>query len=268
MATSTELVRSMAKIEQCHKLHGSQRAEKPKDYNKVPEKGYEEHGTEVSALTFVSPLAYKVIIHLQEKRVTFDMIHNMDTNLRITRGIYMIKYHSKNDKDYKKGRPFTIGQDLIRMGIHVSGPRHFHYLCDRIPELNWLRHNTFYTDKLFDIAAMQTGIPIWFSIDWCGYAEKLASQPGPAFGSKQGPASTPYSVFKCSGEQYRKHYKDKCATLRVLNDVLREVQETEALPAVQREMLAATGESGVTRKDNVQPKDTKTGRFVSRKKEE
>lgn len=275
MTTSVELVRSVAKMEQCQKLHGSQRAEKPKDYNKVPEKGLEERGEEISALTFVSPLAYKVLIHLHEKRVTQDMIQNMDQNLRVTKGMYMIKYISKKSKDYKKGRPFTIGQDIIRMGIHVAGPRHFHYLCDKVPELNWIRHNTHYEDGLFDIAAMQPGIPIWFSIDWCGYAAKLASQPGPEFGSKQGVGSAPFAAYKCSGESYRKHYKDKCATLRTLSDVLREVQDTEELPSVQKEMLEATGETGITREQYIkgrggvhQPQDPVTGRFLKKNKEE
>ena len=276
MTNVAEIISSAAKLEQNRKLHGSQVAEKPKDYDKVPEKEAENgEGTGISALTFVSPLAYKVIIHLQEKRVTYDMIKNLDSNLRVTRGIYMIKYLSKKDKKRKKGRPWCIGQDIIRMGINVGGPRHFNYLCEKIPELNWLRHNTTYCDELFDIAAMHPGIPFWFSVDWLGYAKKLAAQPGPAFGSKQGSDSVPYAVYKCSADQYRKHYQDKCATLRVLGDVLKEVQEVEMLPSVQKEMLEATGETGITREQyikggggNHQPQDPATGRFVKKQSKE
>lgn len=267
-------IKSVAKIEQNHSLNGSQQRLLDKRMTKIPA---EEEGKmeEVSALTYVSPLAYKSIIHLQEKRVTYDMIQNLDPNLRVTKGMYMIKYIPKTDKRYKKGRPWMIGQDLIRMGIRVAGPRHFHYLCDRIPELNWLRHNTFYSDELFDIAAMQPGISFWFAIDWVGYAKKLSVQKGPEFGSKQGPSSTPYSIYKCSGEEYRKHYKDKCATLRVLSDVLRDVQEVEELSAVQKEMLANAGETGMTREQYIkgrggvhQPIDPATGRFVKKNKKE
>lgn len=267
MATSTELVRSVAKIEQNQNLNGSQNRLFDKNWKTIPAKD-EALRDEVSALTFVSPLAYKMIIDLRDLRVTESKMQSMDKNLRVTKGLYMIKYIPKSSKKYKKGRPWVIGQDLIRMGIYVSGWTHWNYLCDRIPELDWLRRNSTLTKKMFDYAAMQPGMSFWFTIDWPRYVAKLATQPGPAFGSKQGTESSPFASYKCSGKEYRKHYKDKCATLRVLNDVLKEVQEVEALPSVQKEMLDATGESGVTRKDNVQPKDTKTGRFVSRKKEE
>lgn len=277
MSNSLDLIRSVAKYEQCQRLHGSQQAKKPKEYNKVPEKvgNLDKNGEVISALTFVSPLAYKVVINLSGERVTEDMIQNMDPNLRITRGMYMIKYVPKTSREYRKGRHFIIGQDIIRMGIHIAGVEHFHKLCDRIPELNWIRHNTHYEDGLFRIAALQTNIPIWFSIDWCGYAKKLEALPGLEFGSKQGVGSAPFASYKCSAKEYREHYKDKCATLRTLHDVLKEVQEAEELPSVQKEMLESSGETGMTREQYIkgrggvhQPKDPVTGRFMKKNKEE
>lgn len=273
-----EVIASVARMEQNVRLSGSQNPQENPNMPYIPDaetgKGLKA-GEGVSALTFVSPLAYKVIIHLQDKRVTYDMIHNMDQNLRVTKGLYMIKYIPKTDKRRKKGRPWCIGQDLIRMGIYVGGYRHWNYLCDRIPELDWLRRNSTLTKGMFDIAAMQPGISLWFTIDWCGYAEKLAAQPGTVYGAKQGSESTPYSVYKCSAEEYRKHYKDKCATLRVLGDVLREVQEAEELPAVQKEMLDNTGETGITREQYIkgrggvhQPQDPVTGRFLKKTQKE
>jgi len=271
-----EVIASVARIEQNVYLNGAEKEQKPEQFKTIPA---EEVGARdgVSALTFVSPLAYKVIVHLQDKRVTYDMIHSMDQNLRVTKGLYMIKYIPKTDKRRKKGRPWCIGQDLIRMGIYVGGRRHWNYLCDRIPELDWLRRNSTLTERMFDIAAMQPGMSFWFTIDWCGYEAKLAAQPEPVSVQSAGPDTeyAPFAAYKCSAEEYRKHYKDKCATLRVLGDVLREVQEAEELPAVQQEMLDNTGETGITREQYIkgrggvhQPQDPITGRFLKKTQKE
>ena len=75
---------------------------------------------------------------------------------------------------------------------------------------------------------------------------------------------------KCSFHDYKEIYKaqDKSLVLRLLNDVLDEVQEVESSPAVQKEMFDATGETTVTRQFNGQPKDPVTGRFINKKQEE
>ena len=271
-----EVVASVARIEQNMKLNGSQDPQENPNMPYIPDaetgKGLKP-GEGVSALTFVSPLAYKVIIHLQDKRVSQDMIQNMDQNLRVTKGCYMIKYIPKTNSKYKKGRPWCIGQDLIRMGIYIGGWRHWNYLCDRIPELDWIRRNSTLTQRWFDIAAKHPGMSFWFTVDWPGYESKLAAQPEPVSVQKteSGHEPAPFVAHKCSGEEYRKHYKDKCATLRVLGDVLREVQEVEELPTVQKEMLDNAGETGITREQyikgrggNHQPKDPATGRFLKK----
>lgn len=275
-----ELVASVARMEQNVRLNGGQNPQENPNMPNIPDaevgKGLKpEEG--VSALTFVSPLAYKVIIHLQDKRVSYDMIQNMDQNLRVTKGLYMIKYIPKTDKRRKKGRPWCIGQDIIRMGIYVGGYRHWNYLCDRVPELDWLRRNSTLTERMFDIAAMHPGMSFWFSVDWPRYVDKLEAQPKPVSVQR---AETEHEAnllgaYKCSAEEYRKHYKDKRATLRVLGDVLKEVQEAEELPAVQEEMIENTGETGMTREQYIkgrggvhQPKDPVTGRFLKKKKEE
>lgn len=273
-----EVVASVARIEQNMRLNGGQNPQENSNMPYIPDaetgKGLKP-GEGVSALTFVSPLAYKVIIHLHDQRVSQDMIQNMDQNLRVTKGQYMIKYIPKTDHRYKKGRPWCIGQDLIRMGIYVSGPKHWNYLCDRVPELDWLRRNSTLTKEWFDIAAQHPGMSFWFSVDWPRYVAKILSQPVSVQKAGTGPEPKPLVAYKCSGEEYRKHYKDKCATLRVLGDVLKEVQEAEELPAVQKEMLDNAGETGITREQYIkgrggvhQPIDPKTGRFISRHKED
>lgn len=271
-----EIIASVARMEQNVRLNGSQDRLLDTNLKTIPAKEVGDRD-EVSALTFVSPLAYKMTVHLQDKRVSQDMIQNMDQNLRVTKGLYMIKYIPKTNSKRKKGRPWCIGQDLIRMGIYVGGPRHWNYLCDRIPELDWLRRNSTLTEKMFDYAAQQPGMSFWFTIDWPRYMAKLESQPESVSVQRAGSGSepSPFVAYKCSAEEYRKHYKDKCATLRVLGDVLREVQEAEELPAVQKEMLDNTGETGITREQYIkgrggvhQPQDPVTGRFLKKKKEE
>lgn len=272
MADFAETIISAARIEANQQMNGSHILKKSENMKLVPNKEPDKRD-EVSALTFVSPLAYKLICNLDEKIVTKRMIQNLDPKLRVTKGVYMIKYIPKTDKRYRKGRPWCIGQDLIHMGIYVSGPRHWNYLCDRIPELNWIRRNTNLTDRLFYIAAHHPGMSFWFCVDWPRYESKLLAGTDPETVSVHNPEYKPFGAYKCSGEEYRKHYKDKTATLRVLADVLHEVQEVEMLPAVQEEMIAATGESDITRKQYIkgmggvnQPKDPVTGQFIKKEK--
>ena len=267
-----------ARIEANQQMGGSQVLKKSENMKYVPHKEQDKRD-EINALTFVSPLAYKLICHLDEKPVTRRMIQNLDPKLRVTKGLYMIKYIPKTDKRYRKGRPWCIGQDLIKMGIYVSGPKHWNYLCDRIPELDWIRRNSGISDELFYTAAHYPGMTFWFCVDWARYESRLRSESGAESetGSKSGAVQkrelNPLGAYKCSGEEYRKHYKDKTATLRTLADVLHEVQEAEMLPAVQEEMIKETGESDITRKQYIkgmggvnQPKDPVTGQFIKKEK--
>ena len=278
------LISATARVEQNHAYNGSERRA-GFDPMFIPDKEVEagtKEGEVVSALAFVSPLAYKIIINLDEKKVTQDMMQNLDPKLRVTRGMFMIKYIPKTDKNRKKGRPWRIGQDLIRMQIYVSGPIHWNALCDKIPELDWIRKNSIMDNDqrkiktLFDLAAQHPGITFWFCIDWFKYNEKLkansANEP-----KTETDTTAPFGAYKCSAEEYRKHYKDKLATLRVLSDVLQDVQAVEMSPSVQSEMLKATGETSITREMYIkghghnynigQPQDPITGRFIKRKKE-
>jgi len=270
MSDFTETIISAARIEANQQMNGSHNLRPEQNVKCVPNKEQDKRD-EVNALTFVSPLAYKLILHLDEKRVTKRMIQNLDPKLRVTKGIYMIKYVPKTDKRYKKGRPWVIGQDLIHMGIYVGGPRHWNYLCDKIPELNWIRRNSTLTDEWFDVAAQHPGMSFWFCVDWPRYRRKVMS--GSESVSVQRNELKPFGAYKCSGEEYRKHYKDKTATLRTLADVLHYVQEVEMLPAVQEEMINETGESDITRKQYIkgmggvnQPKDPITGQFIKKEK--
>lgn len=216
---------------------------------------------EVSAHSFVSPYAYKYALRLDEKPVNWDQILNLDPNLRMTKGLYMIKYVPKASKDHRKGRPFKIGQDLIRWDIRVSGPVEWHELCGRVPELKWLEHNSTLNDEMFDLAVQHPGMALWFSVDWAGYAQKLRAQT----------ESVLKDVFvsrKCSVKDYRDIFKsqDKAVLIRCFNDILKEINDVEALDTVQNEMREMAGE-GYDRSRKLS-RDPVTGRFINKKQEE
>ena len=141
-------------------------------------------------------------------------------------------------------------------------------LCLRIAE----ERNSTLTDEAFSLAAQHPGMTFWFTVDWFRYVAKLSAQPGVKFGSERNNIEAkPFAAYKCSLKEYREHYKDKTATLRVLSDVLKEVQEVESSDTVQKEMMEATGETAITREQYIpghggvhQPKDPVTGRFLKK----
>lgn len=254
----SDLIEGVAKIAQNHYYNGN-------EVLKTEAENGAECGVErgVNAETYVSPLAYKYVVDLRDLPVYYEQIKALDPNLRMTKGLYMIKYTPRGSGEYRKGRPFKLGQDLIRWDIRVSGPADWNRLCDRIPELGWLRRNSTFTDRMFDLAAKHPGMSFWYSLDWVRYEDLIQSKTNTVL-------EHPLVSRKVSAKDYNEIYKknDKALMIRYLNDIIHEVQEIESSPAVQEEMITATGESGVVRKDNVQPKDPVTGQFISRKQKE
>jgi len=217
---------------------------------------------EVSAHSPASPYTYKYFVRLDDKPVLWNQIQNLDQNLRSTKGLYMIKYTPRNSKDRKKGRPWKIGQDLIRWDIRVSGPKHWHLLCDQIPELDWIRRNTTFTDEMFDIAVQHPGMTLWFSIDWVRYCNLIRSRARSVSVQRR-----PLASRKASVEEYKriaKNSDNKAVLCRYFNDVLKEINEAEKSPAVQEEMIAAEGE--VYNRSRKCPRDPTTGQFIKKEK--
>lgn len=212
---------------------------------------------EVNAGAFVSPYVYKFPVRLDDKPVDWDQILNLDPMLRMTKGFFMIKYTPKGSRDYKKGRPWKIGQDMLRWDIRVSGPREWHELCKRVPELAWIQRNSIMSDRYFDIAAKHPGMTFFFTVDWLRYIDKLNAQV-------KKPLDQPLISHKCSVKDYIDIYKckDKTILIRVFNDILKEVNEVEALPSVQEEMRTVSGE-GYDRSRKC-PRDPVTGQFIKK----
>ena len=266
--TINSVVEATARIVQTTEMSGNHIIKHQPEEYRAPERKVVIDGEEieVNARAFVSPLAYKYIIHLDDKPVFFEHIKNLDPKLRATKGMYMIKYVPKGCKDRKIGRPWKIGQDLIRWDIRVSGPREWDGLCEKIPELAWMKRNSTLTRNMFNIAAKHPGMSFWFTIKWDEYETKIQKQ----IDQINAENDKAFVSRKCSYRDYKEIYKaqDKSLVLRVLNDVLDEVQEVESSSTVQEEMFNATGETTVTRQFNGQPKDPATGRFITKNKED
>lgn len=215
---------------------------------------------EVSALSPVSPYAYKYIIRLDEGVPNWDQIMALDPNLRATKGLYMIKYIPRGSKDYKKGRPFRIGQDLVRWDVHISGYKAWTKLAEVLPEFRWLFRNSTLTENMFRIAVEHPGMALWFSVKWDEYEAML----------KQKSSAVQKGLLmsrKSSVAEYKTLPQLENTTLKIryFNDILKEINEVEATPAVQEEMLAEAGEAyNRSRKLN---RDPVTGQFQNKKED-
>lgn len=98
-----------------------------------------------------------------------------------TKGCYSITYNPENSPKRIKNKPYTIGQDLVKGLISVSGPAHFKCLCKRIPELHFLLKWTNFDDYLFNLAKMHPGVGFTFCMNWADYGkmiEKKAEEMG------------------------------------------------------------------------------------------
>lgn len=217
---------------------------------------------EVSASSFASPYVYKYILGLDEKPITWDQIFDLNPNLRMTKGVYMIKYTPAGSKDCRKGRPFKIGQDLIRWDIRVAGTKHWEELARRVPELRWLARNSTLTKNLFGLAKNHPGMSFWFTIKWEEYEAKLKAQENYSMMDR------PFMSHKVSVKDYRDKFKssDRAILLRCFNDILKEINEVEGLDAVQEEMRSETGEGYIRGRNTL--RDPVTGQFIRKKSKE
>lgn len=255
-----------ANVEQNVELNGNtvQNTGKPA-YNYYEGKIVDKNGHEVGVNAFApaSPYTYKYFCHLDDKPLTWEQIQNLDPKIRSTKGLYMIKYTPIHSKDYRKGRAFKIGQDLIRWDIRVSGPKEWNALCDKIPEFGWLRRNSTLSDGMFRLAKLHPGMSFWFSVDWLRYEAKLNEQAGTVL-------ENPFGARKASVEEYKKikgNGGDEGKTLvrKNFGDVLKEINDAERLPEVQEEMLENSGV--VYHRGRNTLRDPVTGQFLKHKKE-
>lgn len=257
------VISGAARTEHVIDMNGNAEQNTGKPYSKylgmkMLDKGQE---VEINANSAASPYTYKYICRMDDKPVVWSQIRDLDPMLRATKGLYMIKYTPVHSKDYRKGRPFKIGQDLIRWDVRVSGPKEWHELCKRVIEFGWLERNSTMTDDWFRFAKAHPGMTFWFTVDWVRYEQVLNAQSDTVL-------ERPFGSRKASVEEYRTKLKaqDKAVLIRYFNDVLTEINEVEALDTVQNEMMKEAGE-GYDRSRKC-PRDPVTGRFINKKQEE
>lgn len=122
------------------------------------------------------PFFHKHVISLSERPVSLLKMANFDPDIRCTGGFYTIKYLPANNKQRIPNRPYCIGQDIVRGRIFVSGPKHWHCLADRVPELNWLDRNGTLKDYMFYIAKCHPGMSFYFTVDWVKYDKMIRAK--------------------------------------------------------------------------------------------
>ena len=122
---------------------------------------------------FACEPVYQYIVSIEDKPITKQRFLNFDSDIKFTRGMYSIQYIPLRAYKRNPKFPYLIGQDLVRLRITVSGPRHWGCLCQRIPELGWIQRNSTFRDELFAIAKKHPGLVLRFGIDYAKYCAKI-----------------------------------------------------------------------------------------------
>lgn len=131
---------------------------------------------ELTEIPFAKPRLYLNIVHLFDEPINFDKFIQFDPNIKLTRGLYTIQYLPMGHPQRNPKFPFLIGQDLVRIRITVSSFLHWRALCDRIPELGWLKRNSTLTSDMFRLAKMHPGLVLRFGIDYAKYCDKITKR--------------------------------------------------------------------------------------------
>ena len=221
----------------------------------------------------VMPYSTKSVISITDRVLLWNDVKNLDPDIRVTKGTYFIKYHPKSSVRYKKGRPFQIGQDMVRWNLMISGYSEWKALCKVIPEIAWIDRHTRLDPFLFNIARMHPGIWFSFSVDWPAYVKMLFDKARD-MGVRLEDQSKPLLAFRPSQAEYLKRYKGKAAQPeKTKADYQAEIDAVEHDPAIKAEMYAETGQTVddvLSMEENLRLhrntlRDPVTGRLISPK---
>lgn len=194
-------------------------------------KGWERE--EITQKIFEPQHIYFYIVSLTDKPISLKDFKSFDPDIRTTKGLYTIQYMPLGNSWRNPKFPYLIGQDLVRIRVTVSGPKHWGCLCQRIPELAWIKRNSTLTDELFAIAKKHPGLTIRFGIDfvkYCGKIEAKAEELGIDIDHK------PLVCYQWN-EQVREQNKDKqICPLKTKDDYATALLEIEKSPTVLREI--------------------------------
>ena len=125
---------------------------------------------------FTPGKVYTYLVSVDDQPITLKDFRELKPNIRATRGAYTIQYIPAGSVKRNPKFPYLIGQDLVRIRVTVSGPKHWRALCSRIPELGWVNRNSTLSDGLFGIAKKHPGLVLRFGIDFVKYCDKIESR--------------------------------------------------------------------------------------------
>ena len=183
---------------------------------------------------FVCEPKYYYIVSIEDKPVSKERFLRFDSDIKFTKGAYSIQYLPKHHATRIDKFPYIIGQDLVRLRVTVSGPRHWGCLCQRIPELGWIQRNSTFRDEFFAIAKKHPGLVIKFGVDFIKYCHKIEERA-----EKEGIDIDHKPLFTYLwSEKVRDELKqvDVSGWQKTKEDYLTELQEVEKLPAVLEEI--------------------------------
>lgn len=125
---------------------------------------------------FTPGKVYTYLVDLHDQPITLKDFAQLKPSIRATHGFYTIQYIPAGSVKRNPKFPYLIGQDLVRIRVTVSGPKHWRALCSRIPELDWVRRNSTLSDGLFGIAKKHPGLVLRFGIDFVKYCDKITNR--------------------------------------------------------------------------------------------
>lgn len=125
---------------------------------------------------FTPGKVYTYLVDLYDQPITLKDFAQLKPSIRATHGFYTIQYIPAGSVKRNPKFPYLIGQDLVRIRVTVSGPKHWRALCSRIPELGWVNRNSTISDGLFGIAKKHPGLVLRFGIDFVKYCDKITDR--------------------------------------------------------------------------------------------
>lgn len=147
----------------------------------IRNKRYSEFRDNVSQVgtsqnVFTPGKVYIYLVEMNDQPITLRDFTKLKDGIRATHGFYTIQYIPAGSMKRNAKFPYLIGQDLVRLRVTVSGPKHWAMLCTRIPELAWLNRNTTICPELFGIAKKHPGLVLRFGIDFVKYCDKITNR--------------------------------------------------------------------------------------------
>lgn len=169
MKTTAETIANAANSETFNKSEIA-RGQRIRDFrNEVEEDG-------VSQKIFTPGKIYNYLVHIYDEPISLADFKQLKPEIRATKGYYTIQYIPSGSMHRNPKFPYLIGQDLVRIRVTVSGPKHWHAMCGRIPELAWIKRNSTMCDELFAIAKKHPGLVLRFGIDFPRYCTKIENR--------------------------------------------------------------------------------------------